>query len=124
MLEFVQSELNSFNRNFLEEVLEEVLEEKFSFNFTGLSLASDDPMILHTLLNPNLHKKHGRFCDHTWDYQLFGATPDKWMTLVKPPTYPSGDANAPYWNELRQVIRVQIARRDGDDPFTVSRWPD
>jgi hypothetical protein len=58
------------------------------------------------------------------DYQLFGATPDTWMTLVKPPTYPSGDTNAPYWNELRQVIRVQIARRNGDDPFTISRWPD
>jgi hypothetical protein len=58
------------------------------------------------------------------DYQVFRATPEEWMTLLKPPSYPSDDAIAPFWNELRHVIRAQIARRNGDDPATLSRWPD
>lgn len=58
------------------------------------------------------------------DFQLFGATAEDWMAKVKAPSYPSGDPNAPYWEELRHVVRVQIARRNGNDPITLSRWPD
>jgi hypothetical protein len=42
------------------------------------------------------------------DYQVFGAKPEEWMSLLKPPSYPLRYAKAPYWNELRQVIRAQM----------------
>jgi hypothetical protein len=58
------------------------------------------------------------------DFQVFGSSPEHWMALVKPPSYPIANPNAPYWEELRQVVRAQLARRRGDDPATLSRWPD
>jgi hypothetical protein len=58
------------------------------------------------------------------DYQVFGATPEEWMFFLKPPSFPLRYANAPYWKELRLVIHAQLARRNGDDPSTISRWPD
>lgn len=58
------------------------------------------------------------------DYQLYGSTPDEWMAMVKPPSFPISYVYAPYWEELRVVIHAQIARRNGDDPSTLSRWPD
>jgi hypothetical protein len=60
------------------------------------------------------------------DFQLFGATADTWLEKVSNhgPYYPTNDPDAPYWDELRHVIKVQIGRRNGDDPSKYSRWPD
>ncbi|KAG7370516.1 hypothetical protein IV203_019086 [Nitzschia inconspicua] len=58
------------------------------------------------------------------DHQLFGALPDEWLSRVKPPTYPQADPNAPFWRELRSVIRSQKKRRSSDPPSDLSRWPD
>jgi membrane-associated phospholipid phosphatase len=58
------------------------------------------------------------------DYELHGANPEYWMSLVPAPHFPAADPNAPYWEELRQVVKHQIARHSLDDPSTLNRWPD
>lgn len=60
------------------------------------------------------------------DFQLHGVTSAAYLEKLQKhgPHYPSNDPNAPYWDELRHVIRVQQGRRNGDDPLIYSRWPD
>eukprot|EP00534_Pseudo-nitzschia_fraudulenta_P004077 CAMPEP_0201134144 /NCGR_PEP_ID=MMETSP0850-20130426/50785_1 /ASSEMBLY_ACC=CAM_ASM_000622 /TAXON_ID=183588 /ORGANISM="Pseudo-nitzschia fraudulenta, Strain WWA7" /LENGTH=319 /DNA_ID=CAMNT_0047404961 /DNA_START=26 /DNA_END=985 /DNA_ORIENTATION=- len=46
-----------------------------------------------------------------------------WLNqAVISPAYP-GDADGKFWDELRHVVEVQIARRNGVAPSTLNRWP-
>jgi hypothetical protein len=57
------------------------------------------------------------------DFQLYdfeGA--DYWMDGIKP-VYP-GDDQGIFWDEMRHVVDVQIARMNGVSPSIYNRWPD
>ena len=57
------------------------------------------------------------------DYQLHGDTRPSsyWLEhAYNTPVYPG---NPLYWDELRHVVQVQIARRNGDSPSSLNHWP-
>jgi hypothetical protein len=56
------------------------------------------------------------------DYQLHGGKPASyWLQhTYNTPVYP-GDPL--FWDELRHVVEVQIARRNGDSPSNLNYWP-
>ena len=59
------------------------------------------------------------------DFQLHGSNDATyWLDdATINPFYP-GDADGKYWDELRHVVEVQLARRNGDLPSSLNRWPD
>jgi membrane-associated phospholipid phosphatase len=61
--------------------------------------------------------------ENPMDYDLFGETAASYMEFLKEPHMPSSDPTSPYWDELREVVDAQIARRAGADPSTLNRWP-
>jgi membrane-associated phospholipid phosphatase len=86
-------------------------------------LPSDYPISLASKVNMVTQETRADSVTTTDDHQVFGANPEYWMNLVPAPVFPSGNASAPYWEQLRHVTRAQLARRRGDDPSTLSRWP-
>lgn len=67
--------------------------------------------------------------DH--DYQLKGQNANNasyWLRYTSmQPMYPGDDVtanNRDFWDELRAVVEIQIARRNGDEPSSFNRWPD
>ena len=57
------------------------------------------------------------------DYQLHGDNRPSsyWLEhAYNTPVYPG---NPLYWDELRHVVQVQIARRNGDSPSSLNHWP-
>jgi hypothetical protein len=50
--------------------------------------------------------------------------PQYWLEndeFTNRPIYPGEDL---FWDELRNVIQVQLKRRNGEDPASINRWPD
>jgi hypothetical protein len=58
------------------------------------------------------------------DFQLHGATAVQYGSQLKPPVFPGSNPGNEYWEELRNVVHVQLVRRNQGDPNTLNRWPD
>jgi membrane-associated phospholipid phosphatase len=61
--------------------------------------------------------------ENPMDFVLHGQTAAQYAAFVDPPHMPSSDPTSPYWDELREVVDAQWARRNNSDPADLSRWP-
>lgn len=58
------------------------------------------------------------------DYELYGVDADDYIAKVGGrPSMPASDPNHEFWDELRHVVHVQLARRSNADPALLNRWP-